>query len=186
MAQGLAARPGVFLGSVAIVSAAALLVRSLAKADDVERILDAFRSFGIPTTRDEWRNADSVVGLASLGGMLLGSVLGGVLGERWFTKVSRSAVEAEVDLRERMGPWDERLAPVAAGHVARTENGTARDNDVRDNDVRDNDVRDNDVRVETDVDGLTKDELYHRAQERDIPGRSQMTKDQLRDALQQR
>ena len=45
--------------------------------------------------------------------------------------------------------------------MARTENGTARDNDVRDNDVRDNDVRDNDVRVETDVDGLTKDELYH-------------------------
>ena len=45
----------VFLGSVVVVGAAALLVRSLAKPDDVERILDAFRTFGIPTTREEWR-----------------------------------------------------------------------------------------------------------------------------------
>src|ERR1051325_133682 len=67
----------VFIGSIVIVGAVALLVRSLAKADDIDKITDAFRSFGIPTTRDEWRNVDSVVGLASLGGMLVGSLLGG-------------------------------------------------------------------------------------------------------------
>jgi hypothetical protein len=37
-----------------------------------------------------------------------------------------------------------------------------------------------------DVDTLSKEELYELAQERDIPGRSQMTKEQLRDAVVER
>jgi hypothetical protein len=166
----------VFLGSIVIIGGVALLVRSLAKPDQVERVSDAFRSFGIPTTRDEWRNVDSVVGIASLGGMLLGSILGGVLGERWFTKVSRSALEAEVDVRERMEASNERLAPVT------TTNGNGRRARTRTADEV-TDVTDKD---EVDVDDMTKDELYHQAQELDIPGRSQMTKDQLKDAVQQR
>jgi hypothetical protein len=148
----------VFIGSIVIVGAVALLVRSLAKADDIEKITDAFRSFGIPTTRDEWRNVDSIVGLASLGGMLLGSVLGGVLGGRWYTRVSRQALAAEIDVRDRM-------AAVSAGNGHR-----ARVDDVDEN---------------IPVDEMTKEELYHQAQELDIPGRSQMTKDELREALQQ-
>ena len=36
---------------------------------------------------------------------------------------------------------------------------------------------------EPSLDGLTRDELYGLAQERDIPGRSKMKKDELRDAL---
>jgi hypothetical protein len=34
------------------------------------------------------------------------------------------------------------------------------------------------------LDALTRDELYERAQNQDIPGRSSMSKDELRDALQ--
>jgi iron-sulfur cluster repair protein YtfE (RIC family) len=34
-----------------------------------------------------------------------------------------------------------------------------------------------------DLDGLTRDELYERAKEADVPGRSSMTKEQLADAL---
>jgi hypothetical protein len=152
----------VFIGSIVIVGGVALLVRSLVKPDEIEKITDAFRSFGIPTTRDEWRNVDSVVGLASLGGMLLGSLLGGVLGGWWYTRVSRRALAAEVDIRDRM-------AAVSAGngHRARIDD----DLEVVDRDA--------------DVDGLTKEELYHRAQEQDIPGRSQMTKEELKEALQQ-
>lgn len=179
----------VFIGSVAVVSAVALLVRTLANAADVERILDAFRTFGIPTTREEWGNADSVVGLASLGGMLLGSVLGGVLGERWYTKVSRSAVSAEVDLRERMEESNERrteesnerLAPVTAG-TATAGTATAGNGDR----ARTGEDAADGTDAELDVDDMTKEELYHRAQERDIPGRSNMTKDELKDALQDR
>ena len=36
-----------------------------------------------------------------------------------------------------------------------------------------------------DLSDLTKDEIYARAQESDIPGRSQMTKDELIDALEE-
>ena len=146
----------VFVGSVVIVGAVALLVRSLNKPDDVEKISDALRSFGIPTTRDEWRDVGSFVGLASLGGMLLGSLVGGFLGERWFTKVSRRALEAEVDVRDRMAATNERLAPVV--HNGQARNG--HDDGV-------------------DLESLTKEELYELAQELDIPGRSNMTKEEL-------
>ena len=72
---------------------------------------------------------------------------------------------AEIDLRDRIEEAShEQLQPV----VARNGN-RARD----------------DAPAGADVDELTKEELYQRAQERDIPGRSQMTKDQLKDALQQ-
>jgi hypothetical protein len=157
----------IFVGSIVIVGGVALLVRSLAKPDEVDKITDAFRSFGIPTTRDEWRNIDTVVGAASLGGMLLGSLLGGVLGEWWYTRVSRRALTAEIDIRDRMA-----AATAGNGERARTGDDIADAHHAAD--------------VDVDVDGMTKEELYQRAQERDIPGRSQMSKEQLKEALQQR
>jgi len=39
--------------------------------------------------------------------------------------------------------------------------------------------------VKSDVSDLTKDELYQRAQEAEVPGRSSMTKDELADAVRQ-
>jgi hypothetical protein len=39
------------------------------------------------------------------------------------------------------------------------------------------------IAVEPSFDGMTRDELYELARERDIPGRSRMKKDELRDAL---
>ena len=158
----------VFVGSLVVVGGVALVVRSVAKPDDVERISDALRSFGIPTTRDEWNHVGSIVGLASLGGMGLGSLFGGMLGARWCSKVSRRALAAEIDLRERMEATDERLAPVEGGQ-ARSEahgNGNGR------------------ARVDAaEIDELTKEGLYELAQEFDIPGRSHMTKDELHQAV---
>ena len=126
-------------------------------------ITEALERFGVPTTSEEWGNVGAVTWVASMGGMLLGSVLGGLLGERWFTKVSRRALDAELDLRERMEASNERLVLVEDGAKERT-NGTNGDNG--------------------DVDGLSKEELYHRAQEQDVPGRSHMTKEELKEALQ--
>ncbi|HYT39119.1 MAG TPA: hypothetical protein VEN99_06390, partial [Acidimicrobiia bacterium] len=120
------------------------------------------------TTRDEWRHVGFVVSVASFGGMLLGSVVGGVLGERWYTKVSRRVLVAEageIDVRERSE------AGASNGHVARNgRNG--------------NGSRRSTTAAAPDIDELSKEELYTRAQEEDIPGRSHMSKDELKKALQ--
>ena len=154
----------VFLGSIFVVAVAAGLLRALTQPDDVKGITEALERFGVPITSEEWGNVGAVTWVASLGGMLLGSVFGGLLGERWFTKVSRRALDAEIDLRERMEASNERLAPVDDDAKQRTNGEEQRTNG--------------------DVDGLSREELYHRAQEQDIPGRSHMSKEELKEALQ--
>ena len=161
--RGLLHGIGVFVFSVVIVGAVAVAVRSLAKEKDIKAITDWLRSFGVPTTRAEWRHVDSFVGVASLVGMLAGSVIGGLGGERWYTRVSRRAMLAEagdIDVRE---PHTHR-APRANGNGTNGNGKTKAD----------------------DLDELSKDELYEMAQDKDIPGRSQMNKDELKKALQKR
>ena len=99
MAWRRGAAHGVFvvLGSVLVVAIAAGLLRVLTQPDDVKGITEALERFGVPTTATDWGNVAPVTWVAALGGMLLGSVFGGLLGERWFTKVSRRALSAEVD-----------------------------------------------------------------------------------------
>lgn len=41
------------------------------------------------TSGDEWAEIGTIVGLGSLLAMLIGSVLGGILGERWHSKQPR-------------------------------------------------------------------------------------------------
>jgi hypothetical protein len=144
----------IFIGSVVVVGAVALLVRTLNNPDDVERITDTLRSFGIPTTRDEWGSAASFVGLVSLGGMLLGS--------------------------PRIPPTSERLAPIdEEARTRQREDGTP----IRQREVGND--RGNGGRADrgVDVDSMSKEELYEMAQERDIPGRSHMSKEELLQAL---
>lgn len=141
--RGLVHGLGVAAGSVVIVGAVGLFVRSVATPDAVAKVSDALRSFGIPTTRAEWGQAGSLVGLASLAAMVAGSVLGGLAGERWYTKVSRRLERAEAEALEARYPPLE----------------------------------------EIDIDALSRDELYQRAQAEEIPGRSQMSKDELKSAL---
>lgn len=69
---------------------------------------------------------------------------------------------AEIDLRERVdrsAASDERLAPVNNG-----QNGQPKQSEKD---------------IDADIDSLAKDELYELAQEFDITGRSQMTKEEL-------
>jgi len=162
---------GVFIGSIVVVGAVAWLVRSVTKPDDVEAVSDALRTFGVPTTREEWRYVDSFVGIASLGGMLLGSLLGGFLGERWFTKVSRRAQLAEIDVRERLEATNSETRTRATSRAA-DGNGHGRGRRSR-------------TAKTIDLDELSKEELYELAQERDIPGRSTMSKEELKEALLQ-
>lgn len=165
------------LGSILLVAVAAGLLHTLTEPDDVEGITDALKSFGVPTTAEDWGNVGPVVWVASACGMVLGSLLGGLLGERWFTRVSRGALDAEIDIRERLGASDDRLAPVddhrtteSDGDVRRARTGNGNGNGHRDAEA-------------IDFDSMSKEELYQQAQEHEIPGRSQMTKDELAAAL---
>jgi hypothetical protein len=155
---------GVFVGSLAAVGAVVLVVRSLTEPDDMKAVREAFEGLGIPTTREEWGNVGSTVGVLSLAGMFLGSLIGGIVGERWFTKVSRRALVAEVDVRDRMEATNDTKVTTAANGNGNGRRGRAAKS--------------------ADYEELSKEELYHRAQEQDIPGRSQMTKDELKEALQ--
>jgi len=50
---------------------------------------------GIPTTGSEWGKVGTAAGIGSLAAMLLGALLGGVLGERWHSKLTRRAISGK-------------------------------------------------------------------------------------------
>jgi hypothetical protein len=157
--QGILHGVGVFVASLVIGAIIVVVVKSTTTSKDLKSITDALHNLGIPTTRSGWRDVNSVLPIASLVGMFLGSVFGAVAGERWYSRISRRVLVAEageIDVRE---PHSHAAVPERT--AAADGNGHA-----------------------TDIDDLTKDELYQRAQERDIPGRSQMNKEELKEALQ--
>jgi hypothetical protein len=79
---------------LAIVVPAVLAAILSSQADQVDpnagpTALGNLRSIGIPTSGEEWAKIGTIVGLGSLLAMLAGSVLGGILGERWHGKLPR-------------------------------------------------------------------------------------------------
>jgi hypothetical protein len=75
---------------------------------DTEMIMDNLRSVGIPTSADEWAAIGTIAGVVALASMLLGSLVGGTLGERWHGKLLTRAMDPsvgdtarDVDLRDR-------------------------------------------------------------------------------------
>lgn len=74
-----------------------------------EEIVDQLRTLGVPTRWSEWQDVGTIAGFASVAAMLLGSLLGGGLGERWHGKlVTRATIAttpvnraSDVDLRDR-------------------------------------------------------------------------------------
>jgi hypothetical protein len=91
--NGLAHGAGVLVLGVIIVGAVAALVRSSGGTD---AIADNLRSLGIPTTADEYGQAGSVAGLASLVALIVGALLGGALGERWHARLFARAADPTV------------------------------------------------------------------------------------------
>ncbi|MGQ0521663.1 MAG: hypothetical protein ACT4PX_11005, partial [Actinomycetota bacterium] len=63
---------------------------------DGEDILRNLRNVGIPTSGEEWKDVGTVAGAGSLLAMLLGSVAGGALGERWHTKLLARAADPTI------------------------------------------------------------------------------------------
>jgi hypothetical protein len=96
---GRMARRAGLLNGLAVFLLALLLVAVVgavaASQADAEAIGSNLRSLGIPTTGTEWGKAGTIAGIGSLAAMLLGALLGGVLGERWHSKLTRRAVSGK-------------------------------------------------------------------------------------------
>jgi hypothetical protein len=82
----------VFLLAIVLIAAVGAIVASQADADTIRTNL---RSLGLPTSGSEWGDIGTVAGIASLVAMLLGALVGGVLGERWHSKLTRRAVSGK-------------------------------------------------------------------------------------------
>src|SRR5215211_5580518 len=108
----------VFILALVIVALIAVIA---ATQTDTSAIRDNLRSLGIPTTGAEWGDVGTLAGIGSLAAMLVGAVLGGLLGERWHTKLTRRAASP------KYGP--EREQPTAEDRGA---TGPAREADDHD------------------------------------------------------
>lgn len=82
----------VFVLAIVLITAVGAIVASQA---DVDTIRTNLRSLGIPTSGSEWSDIGTLAGIASLAAMLIGALVGGVLGERWHSKLTRRAVSGK-------------------------------------------------------------------------------------------
>ncbi len=98
---------GVFLLGVVAAAVIGGVVSALTDNDDLNRNL---RNVGIPNTADEWGNVGIAAGVLALVLMAAGAILGGMLGERWHTKLARRAADPdygpEADARRRADQAD--------------------------------------------------------------------------------
>jgi hypothetical protein len=104
----------VFLLAIVLIAAVGAVVATQADADTIRTNL---RSLGIPTSGNEWSDIGTLAGIASLAAMLIGALVGGVLGERWHSKLTRRAVSGKYSpgRSERRADDDERATATPAG-----------------------------------------------------------------------
>jgi hypothetical protein len=120
--NGLLHGAGVLVLGIIVVTAVAALARSSA---DPDAIASNLRSLGIPTTADEWGEAGTVAGIASLIAVVVGSLLGGALGERWHARLFARAVDPNVGAQAAAARQAEEARTQATLALARSE-GRAR------------------------------------------------------------
>lgn len=131
----------VFVLSLLIAGAVGAAVGSQA---DTSNIMSNLRSIGVPTSSSQWAGIGTAAGIASLLVMLLGSVFGGMLGERWHGKLMARAVDPDV------GPGV--VVPAGARGVGLRDEGDARDREVvtgegrHELDTSDREIRDREIR----------------------------------------
>jgi hypothetical protein len=103
----------VFVLAIVLIAAVGAIVAAQADADAIRSNL---RSLGIPTSGSEWSDIGTLAGIASLAAMLLGALVGGVLGERWHSKLTRRAVSGKYspDRGERQAGDDEHACATLA------------------------------------------------------------------------
>jgi hypothetical protein len=117
--NGLAHGAGVLVLGVVIVGVVAALVRS--SATGTGTIAGNLRSLGIPTTADEYGQAGTVAGIASLVALVVGSLLGGALGERWHARLFARAADPTVGAQAAAARQAEEARTRANLALARSE-----------------------------------------------------------------
>ncbi len=83
----------VFVVSLVVGGVAGGVVSALADSNEIE---DNLRSIGVPTTMDQLTEVAVAGAILSLVAVLVGSLLGGALGERWHTKLARRVADPEI------------------------------------------------------------------------------------------
>jgi len=83
----------VFVVSLVVGGVAGGVVSALADNNEIE---DNLRSIGVPTTMDQLTEVAVAGAILSLVAVLVGSLVGGALGERWHTKLARRVADPEI------------------------------------------------------------------------------------------
>ncbi|MEJ7583251.1 MAG: TIGR04086 family membrane protein [Acidimicrobiales bacterium] len=100
---------GVAVFVLGLLAAAAIggVVAGVTDSADVERNL---RSIGVPTTAEQWGDVGAVTAIAAVVLMAIGAILGGLMGERWHTKLARRALDPDYgpEAEERRRAADDR------------------------------------------------------------------------------
>ena len=92
---GRMARRAGLVNGLAVFALAVLLIVVVgaiaASQADTEALQANLRSLGLPITGTEWAKIGTVAGIGTLVGMLVGAGIGGVVGERWHSELTRWA-----------------------------------------------------------------------------------------------
>jgi hypothetical protein len=100
----------VFLLGVVVAVGVAAIVGTQTDSGTIVRNL---RNIGVPTSGTEWSHVGTVAGVTALLAMLAGAAVGGILGERWHTKLAARAADPAI------GPEAERRRHEAQRRVDR-------------------------------------------------------------------
>jgi hypothetical protein len=134
VAGRMARRAGLIHGLAVFVLAlviVALIAVIAAAQTDTSAIRGNLRSLGIPTTGAEWSDVGTLAGIGSLAAMLVGALLGGMLGERWHTKLTRRAANPKYG-PDRDQPTTDDRATTALTREADDRDPAERDRAERD------------------------------------------------------
>jgi hypothetical protein len=101
-----------------VVGVVAALARNSAATDNAAANL---RSLGIPTTASEYGHAATVAGVASLIALFVGSLVGGLLGERWHGRLLARAADPTVGAQAAAAREAEEARTRANLSLARSE-----------------------------------------------------------------
>jgi membrane protease YdiL (CAAX protease family) len=105
--SGVANGIGVFVLGIVVALVVGIWVK---QAGGGSNLTDALRNIGAPTTWHEWSDVGTVAGIAALAAMLVGSILGGSLGDRWHSKLVARALDPTI------GPEAELAREAQAAH----------------------------------------------------------------------
>jgi hypothetical protein len=123
MSRRAGARHGVlvFLLSIVLIGAVALIAWAVKDSVNVD-VASNLRDNGVPTDQGTWGDIGLGVGIAAAVAMLLGSIAGGVRGDRWHGRLATAVVESRAAARDDVTePAPERTYDVGDSPVDRTE-----------------------------------------------------------------